>query len=670
MRKLALVALAIISLHSCKKSSTENNNPNTNVTVTDINQLTVPPGFNYKTSDLVQINISLLTNDDKPIKGVRIDLMNAAPEDGGKIFYTGVTNASGVLLAKVELPLYVKEVVINTDYIGLPNNVVASTAGKQISQIIGGKTPQRIRTSDVGKVFLGSALGKGTNQYSYRLGKFTTGGSGGVPNYLLPTNDVVNATFLEDVNASLPERQPVPSFRPEYLASTAERNLILKEQCDVWVTFVHEGAGYQNSLFYFVYNVNNKPTTVSQVDSFITVFPNCSYAGSGGGMATGNKVLIGRFGADTAIGFAIAANAWNGTKPGAGLGFYTTIKSMNPETDPNKKEHVVLLYDNPTQRFLIGFEDINRGSGSDEDFNDAIIYATANPVKAVETTNILPTTPSKDKDGDGVNDTYDEYPEDPDRAFNVYYPSANTMATVAFEDLWPSKGDYDLNDIVVDFRYHAVTNGKNEIKDLNAKFKLRAAGGVFRNAFYVEFPFNKDRVKMNSASSGVDFEAESNAAILKVFKNAKEIIATYNTLEGSKSYVETDTLEAKFTLNTPIGEAVGTFNPFIVVDEPGKGRGYEIHLPGKKPTELVDSKVFGTASDATNPDKGVYYKTSTGLPYAISIPEKFDYPFEKVQVIKAYAKFAEWVQSGGNSSPDWYMDLKDYRDQSSIYQKP
>ncbi|OYU97020.1 MAG: hypothetical protein CFE21_01655 [Bacteroidetes bacterium B1(2017)] len=669
MKKLALVALAFLSLAACKKSKTEDNGNNTTSEITDINQLVVPAGFDYKTTDEVRFNVTLLANDDKPLKGIRVDIMSAAPIDGGIIYHTGTTDENGVLDISREMPLDVKEVVVNTDYIGLPNNVLMNIYSGKANVTIGGKTPQMIRTSDVGKTYPQVAMGKGTSQYSFRLGRYN---SSGVPLYLVTPNDVIGQTFLNDVNASLPEYQPVPTYHPGYLASNIERNLILTERCDVWITFVHEGAGYLNSLFYFVYNKNNKPTSISQVDSFISIFPNCSYSGSGGGLNSGMKVKIGQFGADTAIGFAIAANAWNGTKPGAGSGFYTTIKSMNPEALDANKEHVVLLYDNPTQRYLIGFEDINRspGNGCDNDFNDAIIYATANPVKAIDNTNVLPTTPSQDSDGDGVNNTTDEYPNDASRAYNVYYPSVSTMASVAYEDLWPSKGDYDLNDVVVDYQYHAVTNASNQIKDLNAKYKLRAAGGVFKNAFMVEFPFNRTNVTMNSGTtSGVGLEAAASKAILKVLGNTKALISTYNTLEG-KTWIETDTIFSRMTLTTPVATSLGTFNPFIYIDETDKGRGYEVHLPGKLPTSLVNSSVLGTSSDATNASNGVYYKTATGLPFAISTPEKFDYPYEKVQIIAAHKKFAAWVQSNGAQYPDWYKNLSGYRDATKIYTKP
>jgi len=240
---------------------------------------------------------------------------------------------------------------------------------------------------------------------------------------------------------------------------------------------------------------------------------------------------------------------------------------------------------------------------------------------------------------------------------------------VAFEDLWPSKGDYDLNDVVVDYQYHAVTNGNNEIKDLNAKFKLRAAGGVFKNGFSVAFPFNRSNVTLKEGSTVVGLEAEANEAILKVFNNSKALIGTYNTLAG-KSFAETDTLVARMTLTTAIEATVGTFNPFIYVNEAQKGRGFEVHLPGKAPSSLVNSEVLGTNADATNPSAGVFYKTTNGLPFAISIPETFDYPLEKEQIINAHLKFAAWVQSGGSQFPDWYKNLSGNRNNAKIYIKP
>ncbi len=671
MKRYLVILLFSLAFASCKKeiiSYTEIAEvPNGDIT--DINQMKTPAGFNYETSKIVEFSVTLLNNNDQPLRGVRVDIMDNAPEEGGNIYFTGSTNAEGKLIIEREMPLAVEQVVVNTDYIGLPNNIYMNIENLKASVVIGGKNPQFLLNRGDKLPIANAPLGKNSNKYSFRLGTFTLGLNAGVPNYLLPTNDILTPTFLADVNASLPERKPVPVNKPQYLASSAEKNLVLSEQCDVWITFVHEGAGQRNTLFYFVYNKNNKPTTIAQVDSFITILPNASFMNSGGGLVAGNKVYIGRFGADTAIGFAIAANGWSGTNNILSAPFFTSISSMNPETNAANREHTVLLYDNPTQRFLIGFEDVNRNpsGSSDNDFNDLIFYATANPTKAIQTTTIPPVTPATDSDNDGVNDNYDEYPNDAARAFNIYYPSATGMASVAFEDLWPSKGDYDINDVVVDYRYHAVTNANNQIKDLNAKYLLRAAGGVFKNGFSVILPFNKSNITLNGGSTVVGFESAASEAILKVFNNSKELIPTFNTMFG-ETYIGTDTLFAKMTLTTPISGSLGTFNPFIYVDEMGKGRGHEVHLPGKAPSSLVNVSVLGTDADASNGN--VFYKTENGLPFAISIPEKFEYPLEKEQIIHAHLKFVQWVQSGGVLFEDWYKNQSGYRDNSKLYSKP
>jgi LruC domain-containing protein len=671
MKKIFLILSIVLSFASCRKSlENKVNDGNTAIPefVSDINEMIVPDGFDYKTTKNISFKAQLLTNTDEPIKGIRVDFMDKAPEEDGIILATGISDENGYVEISKELPSYIKEIIINTDFIGLPNNLVANIQGDQLMAGIGGSAPQKLYTADTKTQSMSFPLGKNASKFSSKLGTWDNNGK---PNYLLPTRDVVSSAFLKNVNVSLPERRPVPSFNPEYLSSTKERNLILKELCDVWVTFVAEGTGNQNALMFFIYNKNNKPTNVSQIDSFYHIFPNASYTNSGGAMTSGDKVYLGRFGADTCIGFAITTRGWNSTtkKVGMGSNLYTTIKELNPEANPLKAEHVVLLYDNPSERFLIGFEDLYRsGNSSDDDFNDCVIFASANPVKAVTIDNFVPTTQAKDSDGDSVDDLFDEYPNDAARAYNVYYPSQNTFATVAFEDSWPSKGDYDLNDVVVDFQYQAVTDASNKTKDIKAKYKLRAAGGVYKNGFSVEMPFNVSEVSSVTGNS-LGLEAGATKAILKVFNNSKAIISGYNTIANVK-YTETDTILCTLTLGSSKSITLGNFNPFIFVDEAGKGRGYEIHLSGQAPTSLVNTAILGTNSDATTPAKGIYYKTKNNLPFAIAVPERFVYPWEKTQIVLAHIRFASWAQSGGSSYSEWYKNLSGYRDSPKLYVKP
>ncbi len=671
MKKLIIPVLLVASiLSSCTKdvsSAKENTTINPNPTTMD--EMVVPAGFAYKTTSNTNFQITLLSNNDQGLSGVRIDIMDDSPANGGKILATGITDANGALNMNYTIPSALKEVVINTDYIGVVNDVIVPVNENGTVQLtLGGKHPQMVRTVVEKYALKGThALGKSFNRLSYKLGTFSTGTNGGVPTYLIQPRDVVTSQFLADVNATLPEQRPVPTYNPQYLNTSLERNLVLTAQCDVWITFVHEGAGYKNSLFYFTYNKNNKPTSASQIDSLIAIMPNTSYTGSGGGMVTGDKVYIGRFGADTAIGFAIAQDAWNGTTVASSNTFLYTLRDLNPETNASNREHVAMLYDNPTQRFLIGFEDMNREQGSDQDFNDCIVYATANPVTAVDQTNIIPTTPATgtDTDGDGVLNPYDEYPTDPARAYNVYYPNASTFASVAFEDLWPSKGDYDMNDVVVNYQYKGVLNASNKMVDMSAKYKLRAAGGIFKNAFSVELPVNRTDVS-NVTGNSLGLEAGTTKAILKVFASSIAIIPNYNTVKGQTTQA-TDTISVAMNFTTPQSFSLSSFNPFIYVDEAGKGRGHEVHLPDYKPTELANTAIFGTSADNSSVLNNTYYKTKNNLPFAINIPESFDYPAEREAIILAHLKFATWAQSGGVQFQDWYKNNSGYRNSAKIY---
>ncbi|MBK6964362.1 MAG: LruC domain-containing protein [Bacteroidales bacterium] len=88
-----------------------------------------------------------------------------------------------------------------------------------------------------------------------------------------------------------------------------------------------------------------------------------------------------------------------------------------------------------------------------------------------------------DTDNDGVPDTFDEFPTDPARAFISYFPGESTYGTLAYEDLWPSTGDYDFNDLVVKYKFTQISNGNNEIVQINPSFIPIAAGANLNAGF-------------------------------------------------------------------------------------------------------------------------------------------------------------------------------------------
>jgi LruC domain-containing protein len=289
-----------------------------------------------------------------------------------------------------------------------------------------------------------------------------------------------------------------------------------------------------------------------------------------------------------------------------------------------------------------------------------------------------------DTDGDGVADINDDYPADPDRAFNNYYPPGGN-GTLAYEDLWPGQGDYDFNDLVIDYRFMTVTSGSNHIVETFGTFIVKAFGASLENGFGFQFANNNiantditsvtghdlQEGYINLEANGIE-EGQSKPTII-VYDNAFNILAPSGSGIGvnttpSSPYVEPD------TLNMFIAYTQGTytlaqldipnFNPFIIVD---LNRSIEVHLPDYEPTDKADQSLFSTINDDSNPSTGKYYKTVNNLPWAIHITEPFEYPIEKADITSVYLKFIEWAESGGQFYQDWYRDEPGYRNSSLIY---
>jgi LruC domain-containing protein len=682
----ALVFL-LIFVFSCKK---DNQDYTPDVTVkTDIHDLEIPDNFSYAMQEVIELRLVTIANDGIPLNDVRMDIFTAYPSyenlqtGQASVLYSGLTDTYGVLETRIQVPTHLDSIYVSPRLVGLPEGIPFAT-NASINYTFGGQ--------NFGSQNRSTHL---INQEGY----YTIGGwdNSGMPDYIEAIPDIVDQGLLEDINTSLPENVPggIPSTHPEFLENV-ETNITLDEDAELWVTFVHEGAGYKNSLGYFTYPENDPPSSVSDIDNMTIAFPNVSYQGSGGSLQSGDKVqlkyydeqnetFVNEFPAGTVVGWFLVANGWKNNEVGNGKGRYYSIKNFNPETNADLQQHNVLLYDDQRNLMLIGFEDLNRQGWCDQDFNDAVFYATASPITAIKTTNVeVIDTESLDADNDGINDNVDDYPDDPNKAFNNYYPNSEIFGTLAFEDLWPSAGDYDFNDLVVDYQFNRIANPNNEVMEIEAKFILKALGASFNNGFAFELPIISTAVQsvtgvniqenyITLSSNGT--EAGQTKAVIVVFDNGFNILphpgggqTGVNTTEGV-SYVEADTITVNITFNQPLSDyAIGSppYNPFIIVN---MDRGAEVHLPDMSPTDLANTSYFGTGDDNSIPGYNRYYKSSNNLPWAMNIPHVFDYPKEKASVLGAHLKFGQWAESNGYNYTDWYLDKSQYRNNSKVYSK-
>jgi LruC domain-containing protein len=692
--------VGLAGLISCKKTITVNTNNKPKVAKVGAD------GFNYSTSRNVTVNITLKTPTGDALPNVLVHFYKPTNTASGSAIFTALTDKNGNVNAKISVPTYLNTLVIDPGYVGLMHNATANINGDAVTATIGGPsvysgdivpdfgTPTNTSTSNV--LSLNSAT-NGSTTFNYPSpytssnaflvdSKTNTTASEGVPAYLTSTPDVVSSTLLSYVNASLPEGQPLTTTHPYYLTSTNTSTLNITAQSDVWITFVSEGAGNLNSLAYYTYTTGSAPTSASQIKTATLIFPNASGLGSGGGLVAGDKVHLGQFNAGTSIGFILLGNAWTGKGVDVTAPKYYSDDALNPETDPTLQKHTVVLSDVADGLTLIGFEDLNRQTGgSDNDFNDLVFYATSNPVTAISQTGVPPIATPTDSDGDGVPDSQDAFPNDPTRAYINYYPSATGYANIAFEDNWPNKGDYDMNDLVVGYRYTFVTNAQNQVVTIQADYNVAAVGASFKNGFGLQLPIPASAVKtvtgqlfkgtyIQLASNNV--EAGQTNAVVIPFDNTDEVLNNpygtlfVNTLASLPKVTQTTVSSVLITLTTPIAQSslnVSAFNPFLISN--GR-RGYEIHLPGYAPTNLANPKLFGTADDASVPAQGSYYISTANMPWAITYDDTFIYPLEGISILDAYPNFAAWAASSGNSFTDWYTNTAaGYRNNADLYLK-
>lgn len=668
MKRSFLYAFVLVAaLASCRKDIDEVN-PVPSDTVKTMNDLKVNASFNFNTDLLASVDLLALANNGQPLKGVKFSLYSDYPENGGKLMISGLTDTDGRFVSNSPIPAYLEQVVVLTPYIGLPHDVVVPVLNGRIAYTFGGVT-QVMKSSGLG-VFKSALIN------FYYMGTYD---NQGVPNYLETPNEVIDPAFLADINNSFPESVDI---NPAYLDPSNEYDFKLTEACDVWVTFVSEGASYRNTLGYYTYDLNNPPLSPADIDSGMIIFPNVSAAGSSGGLNTGNKVYLGQFPGGTGIGFFIKSNAFSNGVVGNGLFTYYSNPAFNPETAVNKKKHSVVVVDFARDLFLMGFEDLKRDQSSDEDFNDALFLVKANPIENVETDDFpVPDYIGDDEDGDGVPDSLDDYPTDPERAFNNYYPGEGVFGTLAYEDLWPSKGDYDFNDIVVDYNVNQITNAQNKVVQVKPTFVLRATGASFRNGFGFQLNVAPALIESVTGQHLTDgyvtlnsngTESGQSKAVVMVFDNAHTVLdypgsgIGINTTPGAPQ-APAVTLSLDFNLTQPVGVAefgYPPYNAFMVVNQT---RGREVHLPNQVPTDLADVALLGTGDDSSDAGTGRYYKTASNLPWAIHIIESFDYPIEKAEITEAHLKFAPWAESNGTLFNDWFQDKPGYRDNSKIY---
>lgn len=656
--------------------------------------MVVPDGFNYSNTQLqgLKVKVRLLSGD--PYEGAKFDIYLDNPHDYidqpeelsklRKVMSITLDN-EGKYNTELKLPGYAEKIYLVSKSVGIPDyfEVNRSSTGFNLNYLPAAQ--EVTRTYSFAGKLASARTAVGIANFGTQAVKSWS--NVGYPDYL--TDPItVPATFLNRIGSALPRGQKV---NPAFMGSTAPRTIVLDlkpgQTADVKITFLFANSANKNTLGYYWYPTNNPPASVAAIVNKGYIFPSTSRTSvtDYSGLIAGNTVKLtgpnadGSFPPNTTIGFFLIAN---GFTPSSNVGTPGTINTGRTTYYANKnfntagttgnmngvKERMIAIYDQATNKIVWSVED-----GTDGDYSDVAFFATWNPNEAVNT------------------GEFPKVPEVPGQTPDIIYnPSASTKGTLLFEDSWPRLADFDMNDMVLNYRHAAKVDDFGQlVTEVNFMFDLVSVAAKQNNGFSVMMPnippslvssiskLNFNNQNLNTAQD-INYAIEpghTKDLVIKVFDGASTVMGgdCINNEGNSCSIggVKVFSFTVKFTSPVKVSD-FNQISPFII---PRGQRAIETHLANQRPSAKADPKYFGMDDDGSVPSQGKYYlsnkKNSVGnINWAVDIPEQIPYPKSGESMTAAYPNFVEWARSGNTIKKDWYTNAAGNRILSKLINLP
>lgn len=489
----------------------------------------------------------------------------------------------------------------------------------------------------------------------------------------LVSKEQLSPALINKINSWYPEKQNVQT---ENLSLNSDLIIVDENGAQVWVTYVGDGGFYvenrttYNSLMYYNYQEGELTNHEDVSKLHMTMLlPNTNQLQCPSGLKVQLLYWNGSeysktFPKGTRIGFAVARAGFK--KDGTNITertAYSFKNNFNPVVDGDvsgmyystpalnkwKRSQAVTRELDGYNCCVTGFDIRPYGDNkSDYDFNDVMIKVTATPEDAI-------------KPGENI-------PADED-----VMVAESIHGTLAFEDQWPSEGDYDLNDFVVNYTYSVYKNEDNKIAGIQMRLKPIARGAATYTTigFGMELPVAASEVDTEKIE-GATLESGHSKATLIIWENVTEPFGGVNDIINTRKGVASVPSE-EIVVKIPLKNAVSNvsmmkFNPFIFVNN----RSREIHLTDFAPTSKMDMSLLGSGKDRSNVAAGIYYRMEDMFCWALDFPRAsadasaWRYPQEKSSVVKAYKNYNKWVVNKTDLS--WFdSNIAGNVDESELY---
>lgn len=649
LKLIAAFALIILfaagSLSGCQKKFGSNNfNSSDESSVFDFatkGEVTI--NINYNTQNLVsdgnyQVRFSVYgENPFSYVNGKQVRKMDVKP------LYSAWTDKNGRFANQLTLPLALSKIYLVSESYG-------ATDIAEVPIINGTISFERAIVSN---------NHKSTTATNWTVpGTWNTLGSwdiNGTPDYLIE-NKTFTTDFLNAVQAMYDGDEEtgvigdnIWNRNPEFFAAQGgtkiDMDLHLIKNTGITMSLIGGSALYRSSIGYYVYKTNERPTSAAEITDIYMLFPHISKFDN---IDAGNQVrlkfpdgsggFVDEFPAGYSIGFAMIVNGFDNGNINNGVETIYSDYKLNQDIYGTAGQRAVALFEPGTNQMIaLGFED---NPGYDKDYNDAIFNIFVEVPNAIITDDMPPINPPG---GDPLT-------------------TSVVSGILLFEDLWPSKGDYDMNDVVVTYHSTIYRNKDNYVVKVEDVFTPIWRGCELINGFGYQ-------IENVSTSQVADVKIDWGVHNVSAFMGNNQSEPgqskqTYVFFENIKD-IELDSaykITTTFVANS-VSDLQPPYNPFIFVNNPdpnvapgNNGRNHEIHLTNFPPTDLGNTQPYGLADDKSNVSEDLYYISHLKYPFAIDLPYiKFRIVWETVNVSDAYRFYDGWVDSEGEQNKDWYM---------------
>ena len=617
-----------------------------------------------------------------------------------KPIYEDYTDKSGRFNQTVELPAYAKHLYVVTGNFFVTERLmetdVQNGGAKATAKSAGTRAASRAvtrrgaQTNDVSKMPQlsfnvddnGNKIGERVYQdWQTPLG--TWDDRSGAPSYLIDKSKVDQELIFSDEDMEglyATVSQVLNANKACRKTYRDHEDLVLDKASEVTITMLGGSTCWNSSLGYYYYEVGKEPTDTKDLN-IIMLFPNTQdgnwarfdsrkndYNGNIGvnrgdaiqlmyypNIADGDLSVVSNvFPANTKIGFILKShgwgmqgedyvikgfaendrkyNVWGASTPGLSYckvpaGFEnkkSPYQYPNPDGDSRSAKFAYKTVDGGKYA-IVSFED----ACNDEDYDD-VIFA----LKPIDAFKPLPEIES-------------------DRVV--------TEGVYAFEDLWPAQGDYDMNDVVVDFKHEREMTRNNtteNFKTIYQTFYLTTYQNYVTLVSGLALKLNTKKkptsIVMKKIASGSDDEEtvtfENDGSIYYLTNDVKAELGT--------TYI----LELFYKDGVGKGD-LASVEPFIFRKE-ANDQEWEVHIPYEVPTAKMDFSYFGKGDDASKVNDNIFFVRSGNYPFAFYLAGVNIDAFkdtillranESKMIDKLYPDFLDWSLSKGTEKPQWYL---------------